>query len=161
VGIFDRLRPKPAPRSHSTDDDIVQRAAEALGIQLPDPKLGFVDATHHYTEFVEEVKTLKREGRLDEAEQILLRCCDATEHEAAVMSWGGPAPWYYEQLAIIYRKQKAPRKEVAILERYVSNTGIAEANRNTTGSQLLQRLEKARALRDVSGEDPGLDPDTR
>lgn len=36
----------------------------------------------HYTEWVETVKALKRDGRLDEAEALLLECVVATELEA-------------------------------------------------------------------------------
>jgi hypothetical protein len=57
----------------------------------------------HYTEWVEPVKQLKREGRLKEAEALLLECVDAVEAEASVE--GSPvAPWYYEQLGVVYRK---------------------------------------------------------
>jgi tetratricopeptide (TPR) repeat protein len=38
----------------------------------------------HYTEWVEPVKQLKREGRLKEAEALLLECVDAVEAEAGV-----------------------------------------------------------------------------
>jgi len=145
VGLFDRFK-NHASVSPSSDDASPARVAAVLGTQLPDPALGMVDGVRHYTGFVEEIKAFKRVGRLEEAEQLLLRCCDATEDEARVMSWGPPAPWYYEQLAIIYRRQKETSKEVAILERYVENAGLEGAERNTTGRQLVARLAKARAL---------------
>ena len=70
----------------------------------------------HYTKYVDNVKRLKRSGKLEEAEELLLRCVEATEAES--MREGlGVAPWYYEQLAIIYRKRKDVAAEVAILER--------------------------------------------
>jgi hypothetical protein len=43
----------------------------------------------HYTEYVEQVKGLKRAGRLDEAEKLLLKLVDAVEEEARV---GGVRP---------------------------------------------------------------------
>src|SRR5687767_984356 len=49
----------------------------------------------HYTEYVETVKILKREGRLNEALTLLEHLVDATEQEADAMNWG-VAPWYYE-----------------------------------------------------------------
>ncbi len=70
-----------------------------------------------YTEYVEEVKALKRHGRNDVAESLLLELVEVIEAEAAEQQWG-VAPWYYEQLAIIYRKRKDRAAEVAILERY-------------------------------------------
>jgi hypothetical protein len=49
--------------------------------------------------------------------------------------------WYYEQLAISYRKRKDPQSEVDILDRYARHThtpgGVA--------SELISRLEKAQA----------------
>jgi hypothetical protein len=71
----------------------------------------------HYTDYVEAVKSLKKEGKLDEAITLLLRLVAATEAESAVTGLG-VAPWYYEQLAIIYHKQVLPLEERAILERY-------------------------------------------
>jgi len=98
-----------------------------------------IDDDGHYTDSVEKIKSLKREGRNSEAIELLLKCVDATEREARTANskpsvlderfsfleegrsehgWG-VAPWYYEQLAILlYRKEKQYQKEVEILERY-------------------------------------------
>ena len=102
----------------------------------------------HYTDSVEEVKQLKREGRIKEAIAILLSSVDATEKESkfAGPDWG-VAPWYYEQLAILYRKEKQYQKEVEILERYAGQPKAPGA-----GSQkLATRLEKAKELLHKSG----------
>ena len=72
---------------------------------------------HHYTGYVERVKLLKRENRHAEAIELLLKLVDATENEAKV-NGGGLAPWYYEELAGLYRKNNRPDDELAILERY-------------------------------------------
>ncbi|MGQ0669703.1 MAG: HIRAN domain-containing protein [Actinomycetota bacterium] len=79
---------------------------------------GTIDG-RHYTAYVEEVRRLRREGNDEEAERLLLRLVDAVEAEARAEGWG-VAPWYYEQLAIIYRKRKDHEAEVAILERYAA-----------------------------------------
>lgn len=81
-----------------------KNAAQALG--------------RHYVDWVEPIKELKRQGKLEEAEKILLACVDATERESTITNYG-VAPWYYEQLAIIYRKQDRPAAEVDILERFM------------------------------------------
>lgn len=99
----------------------------------------------HFTTYVEDVKALKRDNRLDDAEKLLLKMVTAVEAENGIAKMGLP-PWYYEQLAIVYRERKDPAKEVAILERYLAKAGHDEAERNTTGSKLLDRLKKARAL---------------
>ncbi|MGA9762020.1 MAG: hypothetical protein WBQ14_06335 [Gaiellaceae bacterium] len=114
-----------------------------LRYAMPDvasDQLGFVRG-RHFTEYVEDVKQLKREGRHNEAERLLFELVDATETESKVKQWG-VAPWYYEQLAIIYRKLGERQKEIEILERY-------QAQRHAPGvkpPELLRRLEKAREL---------------
>jgi hypothetical protein len=97
----------------------------------------------HFTGYVDEVRRLRREGRDEEAEGLLLRLVDAVEAEAAAEGWG-VAPWYYEQLAIIYRKRKDFDAEVRILERFAHQRHAPGAS----SPKLLERLEKARALRD-------------
>lgn len=91
----------------------------------------------HFTDATDTVKQLKREGRLEEAESLLLWCVGETEKESRY----GVAPWYYEQLAIIYRKQGRTEDEVAILERYASQKHAPGA----TPAKLADRLEKLRA----------------
>ena len=94
----------------------------------------------HYTEYVDEVKDLKRQGKLDDATALLLALVDAAEAEAKAEQWSVP-PWYYEQLAIIYRGQNDYAAEVGILERY------SRQPRGPT-DRLTDRLQKAQALRD-------------
>ena len=121
---------------------------------------GSVDG-EHYVESVDKIKQLKREEKYGEAIDLLLKCINATEAESSKansiplhseeFSWlsegrtnngWGVAPWYYEQLAIIYRKDKQYAKEVEILERY-------EKQRKAPGigpQKLAERLAKARTL---------------
>ncbi len=99
-------------------------------------------AGRHFTEYVEEVKQLKREDRLAEAEALLLQLVEATEADAAFHKWG-VAPWYYEELAKIYRKQKEYAKEVYVLTRYIAQRhGPGDSHRN----ELRTRMEKAKEL---------------
>ena len=65
---------------------------------------------------VSQVKSLKKQGKNCEAIELLSKCIDSME--ANVTELGGVAPWYYEQLAIIYRKEKRHNDELEILERY-------------------------------------------
>jgi len=88
----------------------------------------------HYTEYVDEVQHLIRENKLEEAEKLLIELVSATESEAHQNNWG-VAPWYYERLAVVYRKQKDTESEIRILERF--------ANQKCAGrARLLARLEK-------------------
>lgn len=99
----------------------------------------------HYTEYVEHVKQLKAEDRNDEAIELLLRLVNETEKEAKAhgKEWG-VAPWYYEQLAVIYRKEKRYNDEVQILERYEGQPKAPGAG----PGKLAEQLIKARQLRD-------------
>lgn len=102
-------------------------------------KLGFVRGKH-YTEYVSQVEALKREGRLGDAEKLLLELIDAVEEEARAQGPGWEiAPWYYQQLAIIYRKQKNYVAEINILERYIKLTGLKDG-------KFVDRLKKAQYL---------------
>src|SRR5262249_49784393 len=88
---------------------------------------------------VEEIKQLKHHRSFEQAEALLLEEV-ARQEAAACTTGGGVAPWYYEQLAVIYSKQHRYRDEVSILERY-------ERQQTAPGvkpAQLLARLEKAR-----------------
>jgi predicted RNA-binding Zn-ribbon protein involved in translation (DUF1610 family) len=99
---------------------------------------GFHDGKH-YTEWVDEVKALKRAGRLDDTVRLLLHLVNAVETEQKVRRCRG-APWYYEQLAVVYRKQGNPSAEVAILEQYVAK------NKQYGSAWMDTRLRAARAL---------------
>jgi len=103
-------------------------------------KPGYYDG-RHYTTYVNDVKNLKKSGELEEVEKLLLELVVATEAESAVEGWC-VAPWYYEELAKVYRKQKEYVKEVAILERFAAQ----KHGPSSTPPKLLERLEKARQL---------------
>ncbi|PCH67051.1 MAG: hypothetical protein COC06_11900 [Bacteroidales bacterium] len=89
-------------------------------------KAGYIDGKH-YTEYVDDIKEFKRQNKLQDAENILLKIIEALKAEAKAE---GPhwflAPWYFEQLAIIYRKQKRIEKERYILEQYLNLNKIDE-----------------------------------
>ena len=97
---------------------------------------GFVDGKH-FTEHVDTVKRLKRDGRLDEAEELLLRLVAATEKEAGV-DGHGVAPWYYEQVAIVRAKRGDVEGELEILQRYARQQHAPGAK----PEKLLLRLRK-------------------
>ncbi len=98
---------------------------------------------NHHTDFVDRVEQLVQEKQYEEAIQLLRTLVDATEKEAR-KSGEGVAPWYYEKLAIIYRKQKRYEDEVSILERF-------EGQPKSPGAlpkKLAERLIKAKQLKD-------------
>lgn len=99
------------------------------------------DAGHyrgrHFSEWTDDVTSLKRAGRLDEAADLLWHLVAATENDAAVNRWG-VAPWYYEQLAIIARKRGDVAGEVAVLERYEQQRKAPGAGPSKLASRLAQ-----------------------
>lgn len=97
----------------------------------------------HYTEATEKVKKLKREKKHDEVEDLLLWCIDFVEAEAKVDPVPAIAPWYYEHLGIVYRKDGRYEDEVAILERYMD---AVEEIGGDPHRKIGPRLEKARKL---------------
>jgi len=109
-------------------------------------KIGYYNG-RHYTTYIDDVKNLKRDGKLAEAERLLLELVKVAEEQAGTDELGVP-PWYYEQLAIVYRKQKTYDKEISILERYAKQKppkhwGISQLPATDT---LLKRLEQAKIL---------------
>lgn len=92
------------------------------------------------TEYVDEIKELKGNEQYEEAIELLLMCVDQTEKENDIDS-SGVAPWYYEQMAIIYRKMKNREAEIGILERFARQ----EHANGSLPPKLLERLEKLKA----------------
>lgn len=93
-----------------------------------------------YSQRAPLVEQLKREGRHEEAVAILLDAVEAIEVESR-STGGGVAPWFYEQLAIIYRRLARPEDELSILERFEAQAKLPGA----TPAKLAERLAKIRA----------------
>jgi len=145
-GFWGKVKPRLL-KTYIGDSGYVEILFQILGpkgqkYQFDPPKSG---EGGHYTEYGERVKQLKAENRLDEAIDLLLKLVDQTEKEAKNHGKGmGVAPWYYEQLAVIYRKQKRYGDEVQILERYENQPKAP----GVSPHKLAERLVKARQLRD-------------
>lgn len=103
----------PKNSESSNIEKIVEKyAAEYRKIR----NVGNIDGKH-YTEYVEHIKLLKREKKHNEAIELLNKLVGAVEKRAKIADWG-VAPWYFEQLAIIFRKERRYGDEVKILEKY-------------------------------------------
>jgi len=122
----------------------IQKKIDELGEEKPISGLGYVNGRHYVT-FVNDVKELKKLGKIDEAERLLLRLVVAME-EACKKNNDGVAPWYYNELAKVYRKKKEYQKEVTILKRFSHQKHV----RGVGPKKLLERLEKARVLAEKS-----------
>lgn len=95
----------------------------------------------HYTTYVEDVKDLVRAEQLDEAEELLLELLDAVELESKIDNV--IPPWYYFELAIVYRKQKEYEKEIETITRYLTQNFGHDYSRH---QKLTTRLKKANQL---------------
>ncbi len=93
-------------------------------------------------ELIKEIKAMKEQQKFDQLERLLIHCITTSEEATSF----GASPWYYEQLADIYREQKAHKKEVIVLEKYLRKSKAPNHNR----ASLYKRLDEARALRGYS-----------
>ena len=103
-------------------------------------KPGFIYG-RHFSTFINDVESQKKNGNIEGAEKLLLELIDATEAESRADKVG-VAPWYYEELAKFYRSRKDYLKEVSILKRF-------NKQKHAPGEKpkkLFKRLEKAIAL---------------
>jgi hypothetical protein len=139
--LGEKTQPKTEPDGIASDEIVgIGGVWEDGKLYLNRRKEGYVNE-RHFTEYIETVKQLKRAGKLDEAEALLIKLVDATEAESNT-GIGGVAPWYYEQLAIIYRKQNRLESEISILKRYENQ----EKAPGVKPGILSARLLKAEAL---------------
>ena len=95
----------------------------------------------HYTEAIDTIRELKRQNQYKELEELLKWCVEDTEKESVREGWG-VAPFYYDELAKLYRKEKNYRAEVRILERFAHQVHAS----GSMPPKLIQRLDKARQL---------------
>ena len=139
VSLLD-LRGKKLAKAMLTDPYFLEKY-EMAESQKNDS--GLVDG-RHYSTFVDEVKTLKRTRDHDAAAGLLLRLLDAVEEEAKDGGKGcSVAPWYYVELAIIYRKEKDYQNEASVLRRYVMQH---KGKRDKPSEAVMERLKKAQSL---------------
>jgi hypothetical protein len=127
-------------KNDATIADRLYVKLQELGRENPITGPGYYNG-RHYTTYVREVEEFKRNEKNQELEALLLELVQATEDADEENKWG-VAPYYYGELAILYRKQKEYPKEVAILERFAKQKhapGVMPA-------RLLERLEKAKEL---------------
>lgn len=106
----------------------------------PDSKPGYFQ-NKHYTEYVEIIKDLKRASEYEKAEKLLLIIIKAIEAESKADECAPPCG-YYEDLAIIYRKQKLYDKEIIILEQYIGNKWL-----KNEPAEFIERLNKVKEIK--------------
>lgn len=112
--------------------------------ELARAEAGKVDG-RHYAEFVPEVQALLKAGDEDAAAGLLLRLIDAVEREAQIQIAGctGVPPWYFEQLAAIYKKRGMAAERGRLIQRQM----LLQVKAETEG-----RIAKIRMDAAVAGE---------
>jgi hypothetical protein len=97
-------------KSDITIKERIHQKLIELAKENPIDKPGYYQG-RHYTTFVRDFESLKKSENHSELENLLLNLVKATEAESAMNNMG-VAPAYYNELAILYRKQKEYSKEV-------------------------------------------------
>lgn len=92
---------------------------------------------------VPQVEALLASGDETGAERVLLEIAEATEAADRI---SGVAPWCYERLAILYRKQHRHDDEIAILERFAGQRHAS----GKSPARLLTRLRECLTRRDAT-----------
>lgn len=102
----------------------------------------------HHSDATGRIKHLVQSDDYAAAEDLLLWCVEFAEAEAEYLTARGrdldlPAPWYYEQLANVYRMQERHDHEIDILNRYIA---VCEELDQEPREELIDRLEEARDI---------------
>ncbi len=133
------------PRTFEAYGQEKTRRASTKGVRpsvrSPETTGGMVRG-RHYTEWVDDIASLKRHKAHEQCSALLYEIIDAAEQEAKDLA-ESPPPWYYEQLAIVLRKMRDSDAEIAILKRYV----LFPHPRPNPNPQIEDRLRKAIAKR--------------
>lgn len=102
----------------------------------------------HYTRWVDDVTVLKRNQALGPCRDLLQELIEAVERESTEFTMS-PAPWYYEQMAIVLRKMRDFDGEVAVIERYLAFPHPTQPPK----PEIRDRLTKAQAKQARAQED--------
>lgn len=95
---------------------IPPRSGKAKGTPQPAKTYQDEDFFKRTPPFAFEIRTLKQEGRLEEAAELLHILMEEVERKARRLQRPIPV-WYYEQLASVYRKQGKAGKAEKVLAR--------------------------------------------
>lgn len=124
----------------SEDHALAQRILDKVP-GLTDQREPGLHRGRHLTTYVNEVTFLMRSARTEEAEELLLALLRASEEQSIAKGFG-VGSWYYERLAVIYRRRMDFTSEIAVLERYCR----AQSPFGPIPDDIHARLEKARVL---------------
>ena len=103
--------------------------------------LGYVRG-RHFTEWTEEVKQLKRDGKQQDVIDLCLEAIEATEAECKVDRLS-VAPWWYEQVALAARRSGQPDVERSAMERYLAHPSQNHPDYEDKFTRFLSKLDAA------------------
>lgn len=101
---------------------------------------GFVRG-RHFTEWVDEVKQLKRDQKQHEVIQLCLEAVDATEAEQA-RNGLSVAPWWYDQVALAARRTGQSDLERDVMQRYLDHPGRKNPKYVEKFERSISKLDK-------------------
>ncbi len=102
-------------------------------------KLGDVRG-RHFTEWIEEVKQLKRDGRQQDVIDLCSEAIEATEAEYKKDGLA-VAPWWYEQVAMAARRSGQPDIERQAMQRYLDHPGRKNPDYVDKFNRLIAKLD--------------------
>lgn len=73
----------------------------------------------HYSEYSEVINGLIKQGKYDAAKKLLTEIIRIIE-SVAICKGEGVAPWYYEKLAMVYKKMNDKDSEIQVLKQFLS-----------------------------------------
>lgn len=130
---------------------ILPKVRAMRGGDLP----GYINGKH-YSVYMEQAKQLLESGKAREADPIVDMAFTGFEDKERI---GGLLTEYlpvpsgnYWDFAVLYRKLKDYAREVRILERFAGQQQ-QQQNTGAAAAKTLERLEKARSLRDGTAHD--------
>jgi ParB family chromosome partitioning protein len=103
--LFDLADRFPLPEDQGIGATIRKKGAD-LARRHPKHQAGYY-LGRHFSTYQPDIEHLQRAGHLDDAERLLVALLNAMEAEAEAAGTA-VVPWYYEQLAAVYRNRKDP-----------------------------------------------------
>lgn len=148
MGLFSWGREAPALVEPARTELDLGARIEQDRMQRAEADTASIVRGRHYVEWVPTLNEWRTAGlsREDDYLRLTLEVIEAAERAAAVQGVE-PAPGYTKRAAIVYRRRKDYRAEVAILRRYI------DACPPGRGHDFSERLEKAEQLAEKSEQE--------
>jgi tetratricopeptide (TPR) repeat protein len=122
-------------------NDRIEKKYKEIVNKFGEDQPGFISG-RHFSTYVGKICELENNQDYENAVALLEKCIVSSEiEEQFIYKRFSGGPYYYERLAIIYRKLNRPDKEIQILERYIK---LKDGSENKK-MKFLTRIEKVKA----------------